>query len=47
MFEAIKTAIREYIIRKLAEIVGTDIVTQGLTDADKLVIDETISPPNP
>jgi hypothetical protein len=47
MFEAIKQAIRNYIIRKLSEIVGNDIVTQGLTDADKQIIDETISSPNP
>lgn len=43
MFSEIRDAIRAYVIRKIAEQVASDIVTNGLTPEDQTIIDSILN----
>lgn len=47
MFDQIKSVIRAFIIRALAEAVAGEIVQQGLTSEDEDVIRDAIGFPDP
>jgi hypothetical protein len=43
MFNLILAAIRVYVIKKLAEQVADDIITNGLTEQDQATIDAVLA----